>query len=461
MKNSAINFNHQFGDVRIEKRANKLHGLLSKHQSVSINRISENWIDAVGNYRLLENTKVSIEGIKEGLTEACGRTAQTGHALLLQDTTQPNYERHRGRIKNGSGLGLIGDDKSLGYILHPTLVLDAEQGTCLGYSDIITWIREEGREKIIDKEKRKAQAIEVKESYRWLESIEQSRNRLQFCDRFTAIADREGDIYELFARIPDQRTDLLIRSRENRKIKEGKLFNYLSSQPSAGEYEIEIRGDKRTNIAKRVAKIEIRFTRVTLLKPARRKEDKNPPYVELYAVEAREKQETVPQGEEAVHWRILTTHEVNNFNMAVQVVKWYKLRWFIEQLFRVLKTDGFNIESSELENGESIIKIGIFAMGAALKVMQLLLASKGEYTQPIDEVFTKKEQEFLQAISIKYEGKTEKQKNPNKVRTLKWAAWIIARIGGWKGYNKQRPPGPITFFIGLDKYYTMYIGWNM
>jgi len=461
MKNSTINFNHQFGDVRIEKRANKLHGLLSKHQNVSINRISENWVDAVGNYRLLENTKVSREGIISGLTEACGRTAQTGHALLLQDTTQPNYERHRGRIKNGSGLGLIGDDKSLGYFLHPTLVLDAEQGTCLGYSDIITWIREEGREKIIDKEKRKAQAIEVKESYRWLESIEQSRNRLQFCDRFTAIADREGDIYELFARIPDQRTDLLIRSRENRKIKEGKLFNYLSSQPSAGEYEIEIRGDKRTNIAKRIARIEIRFTRVTLLKPARRKEDKNPPYVELYAVEAREKPETVPQGEEAVHWRILTTHGVNNFNMAVQVVKWYKLRWFIEQLFRVLKTDGFNIESSELENGESIIKIGIFAMGAALKVMQLLLASKGEYTQPIDEVFSKKEQEFLQAISTKYEGKTEKQKNPNKVRTLKWAAWIIARIGGWKGYNKQRPPGPITFFIGIDKFHTMYIGWNI
>ena len=45
--------------------------------------------------------------------------------------------------------------------------------------------------------------------------------------------------------------------------------------------------------------------------------------------------------------------------------------------------------------------------------------------------------------------KTEKQKNKNKPGTMKWAAWIVARLGGWKGYESQHPPGPITFFKGL------------
>ena len=62
---------------------------------------------------------------------------------------------------------------------------------------------------------------------------------------------------------------------------------------------------------------------------------------------------------------------------------------------------------------------------------------------------------------IRYEGKTEKLKNRNNPATLKWASWIIARVGGWKGYASQRPPGPITFFKGLYNFNLLFEGWSI
>jgi len=461
MKHSSINFFSQFSNYKLERRSNSFFNSIVEKLSVSVHWISKNWTDAIGNYRMLDNEKVTLQGIKQGIIDDCARVAECPHVLLMQDTTQPNYERHRGRILPKSGLGVIGDNKSLGYFLHPTLVMNSESGDVYGFSDIITWTREEDRASK-KKGKHRSEAIEDKESYRWIESIMRSKQVLVNCELLTCIADRESDIYELFTTVPDQRTNLLIRSRDNRRIKEGKLFEYLSSQPVSGTYEIEVRGDVRKNRKKRKAKIEVKIAKVNLIKPKPLKYNKKyPDFVEVFAIEAKELDITIPKGEKPIHWRLLTTHQISCFKQAVLAIYWYSMRWNIEQLFRVLQNEGLNIEESELEKGTSIIKLGVFALGASLKVMQLLLASKGENTQPIEHVFTDYEIDFLNDLSKTYEIKTEKQKNKNKPGTMKWAAWIVARLGGWKGYESQHPPGPITFFKGLYDFYIMFNGWKV
>ncbi|MDW9411423.1 hypothetical protein GOA86_31755 [Sinorhizobium meliloti] len=34
---------------------------------------------------------------------------------------------------------------------------------------------------------------------------------------------------------------------------------------------------------------------------------------------------------------------------------------------------------------------------------------------------------------------------PTPAAQPRWAAWSIARLGGWDGYSSSRPPRPITF----------------
>ncbi len=461
MKNSAINFFDLFANLKLERRANNFLKSMIRKKSFSVLSISKTWAEAMGNYRMLNNEKVELDDIKKGIINDCARKADCQHALLIQDTTQPNYEKHKGRIKRDSGLGVIGDNKSLGYFLHPTLVMNSENGDVYGLSDIKTWIRKEDR-KPKKQDERKQQPIEQKESYRWLDSIEQSKKILTGCEMMTAISDREGDIYEVFSTVPDHRTHLLIRSRDNRRIAEGKLFDYLSEQSVVGTYAIEIRGDIRNNRKSRKANIELRIVKVNITRPkALKKFDKYAESVEVYAIEAKEKEDTVPKGEKPILWRLLTTHQVDTFQMAAHVVLWYSLRWNIEQLFRILQNKGFNIEANELEKGTSILKLGMFALGASIVVMQLLLASKWKSFQTIEQVFNETQIKCLKEINKRYEGKTEKQKNLNKPGTLKWASWIIARIGGWKGYVSQRPPGPITFYKGLNNFNLIYEGWSI
>ena len=64
--------------------------------------------------------------------------------------------------------------------------------------------------------------------------------------------------------------------------------------------------------------------------------------------------------------------------------------------------------------------------------------------------FTPDEIETLCALVPTLEGKTALQKNPHPPRSLAWAAWAIAKLGGWDGYPKSKPPGPITFRHGLE-----------
>ena len=82
---------------------------------------------------------------------------------------------------------------------------------------------------------------------------------------------------------------------------------------------------------------QLAYCKVKVSRPTRRVYTNLPEYVELTAIEACEKAETVPIGEKPILWRLLTTHQVNDVSTAILMVPWYKTRWLIEELFRLLK----------------------------------------------------------------------------------------------------------------------------
>jgi len=125
------------------------------------------------------------------------------------------------------------------------------------------------------------------------------------------------------------------------------------------------------------------------------------------------------------------------------------------------KHKGFQIEDSELESGWAIRKLCVIMLSALLRIIQMNIAySEPEGGQPVADVFSEKEIECLQHISTKLQGKTIKLQN-NNPKNLKWATWIIARLGGWKGYASQGILGIILLKRGLDKFAAIYFGWQL
>ena len=258
------------------------------------------------------------------------------------------------------------------------------------------------------------------------------------------------------ATIPDARTDLLIRCRTDRRLADGtKLLGTLSGQPQ-GVYEVEVPA-KRTR-PRRTAHMQVRYRCVEIVKTAGSSPEA-PDSVPLYLVEANK---TGYPGKDPICWRLLTTIEVSSLGVAKGCIQWYSWRWTIEEVFKVLKKEGYNIEASELEYARSIRKLCLMIMETVIKLFLMRLAyARPETELNADSCFSPEEQAFLDHQITALEGKTDKQKNPYKERDLKRYTWAIARLGVWKGYESRRHPGIITLWIGLKHFKAAFEGWQL
>ena len=259
------------------------------------------------------------------------------------------------------------------------------------------------------------------------------------------VADRESDIYPLFARRPE-RLDLIVRAAHDRNLVDGGgVFDALAEAKPLGITQVRVvpRGPGEKE---RIATVELRAGTVRIRRPKNNRLDDLPEALELTLVEAREV--NVPKGKTALHWRLYTTHTVTNVEQANEVVQLYRLRWRIEQTFRALKSDGLALEDSQIIDPERMFNLAAIGLVAAIRIIQLVDARNGSprpASDVIDDAFT----EALQSISKKLEGKTERQKNPYRPGNLDFVAWIAARLGGWNCYYK--PPGPKTMRTGWNQ----------
>src|SRR5258708_7582845 len=147
-----------------------------------------------------------------------------------------------------------------------------------------------------------------------------------------------------------------------------------------------------------------------------------------------------PDGRERINWRLLTTHIVTAPAQAHRVIDVYRRRWIIEEFFRTLKTAGFDIEAADIGEPQAMINFVAAATIAAVTVKQLVQARDGNTDQHLTDAFDPDDQPILEAVSTKLARKTERQCNPHPKGSLAFAAWVIARLGGWTGYYGK--PGP-------------------
>lgn len=390
----------------------------------------------VGFWRFLANPRVTVESVIEGWEIGASAACAGCHVLAIQDTSEINFTTTADRDR---GLGEIGKGgRARGVLLHAMLGLDADTGGLLGLVAGRVWTRD-GRVEIAHAER----LLADKESERWPSTAQTAKTVLAGAAMVTEISDRESDIYAKWARVPAPGFHILTRAMHDRPVQGGGKLSAVALTP-AGEAVVELRA--RPDRPARAARLVAGYARVNLKRPRNTIEEGMPEIVTLTLVQVTEIDP--PEGAEPILWRLLTTHRVEDEAMAWRIVTWYRQRWHIEQFFRTLKQQGLQLEDSQLETAERLIKLTAIAARAAVTIMQLVQSRDGRSKQDATIAFSPVEIDTLRALVPTLEGKTALQKNPHPPNSLAWAAWVIAKLGGWDGYPKSKPPGPITFRHG-------------
>jgi len=408
----------------------------------------------------LNNPRITDQLLVKSLQQQCKENCEGLHVIGIQDTTEYNYHLHQKRLKEAT-LGVVGNDSDPGYFAHLMVAFDGASCLPQGISYCKLWSRDPHRKAGREREYKKL-PIEDKESYRWLEAADETKRLLHSASHFTLISDRESDIYQMWERIPDEKTDLIIRARGDRPLfdQSSTITELLDKQSTVGSYTIDIKGDLRAKRSKRKALLNVRFAEVLIKKSnILTKEQARREYVSLIVVEAKEDPVSYKEDQTPVHWLLLTTHAVNDFEQACRIIDWYSFRWQIEQFFRLTKSQGINLESSQLETGDGLKKLGVLGFATALKILQMTLSRDGVVNDKIKKYFSQQEIVLIGLLDKKLKGTTIKQQNPHPKNTLAWGAWVIARLGGYSGYSSQSPPGPLTYKWGLEQFYLIKEGY--
>ena len=448
-----------FGDARRAAVGTELIERVTATGSLVIRKLGATRAGELAIHRFLSAPSVTC---KEMLGTLAGRTlaAAAGRRIVVaQDTSEINFA---GREANRRGLGPAGDGTSAGFFIHPLVAIDSETEAVLGLLDAHIWTRDEE----IEVAPRRQRVIEDKESIRWLRGVERAGELLTDAASVVVVGDRENDIYSCFARRPE-RTELIVRAAQDRAtehakegtehareglVEDASLFASAAAWPELTQMLVKV-APRRVGDRDRIATVALRAGPVTLKRPRHGFAKTDPETVSMTLVEAREI--NPPANEEPLLWRLLTSIEVGDADAACEIVRLYRLRWRIEEVFRALKSDGMRLEETQMHEAERLFKLAVVGLAAACRTIQLVDARDGS-PRPASDVIDPALLPVAEAIGPTLEGKTERQKNPHPPHSLAWLAWMIARLGGWNCYYK--PPGPKTMRVGWRQFESMAAG---
>lgn len=460
---------------------------LSEKRTCVLRQLAVNWAEEMRFWRFLSNDRVSVPSLIARSTAGIGEAVAGRSVLCIQDGSTISLCGRLGGRKGFCAIG--GGGEHPGFHLHPSLVLDARTGSCLGLGDVA--VHDEPRA-VGDKHWNRHQDVLDKKTGTWLRCGMAARERLGAADSVTHIADREADFFEMMLEFGQNRREnehFIVRSNADRHL--GHLPG-RGKTPYKGSPDVAIwhRGSEHPPLlvphrsplaammrqlpvravwelplpatckrSARTARVELRFAeQVPICRPqngyARTYQGQPlPGSLKVTVVEVREIDPPSDPSDEPVHWRLFTSHPVKNVEDARQIVQWYAWRWKIELLFAAAKSRGLDLEHAQIQYADRLKKLAILVAMAAVTVIQLIQARDGTTQQPIADAFEPEDIELLCQIAPKLEGKTLKQQNPHPAHSLAFAAWVIARLGGWKGYKTHRPPGIGTMSRGLQRFF--------
>jgi hypothetical protein len=440
-----------FGDVRRAKAGAALFERVVATGSLVLREVGGDRAGEISAHRFLGSMHVTPQEIIETAGRRTAAACRGRRIVAAQDTTEINFS---GRDRGRKGLGPAGDGETPGFFCHTMIAVDADKEDLLGIVHAHIWTRSTKPACA-----RRSRAIEEKESIRWIEATAAAGDLLSDAAQLIVVGDREFDIYSQFVRRPPG-VELIIRAAQNRKLADDlRLFDAPSDWREFGSMDVRV-PPSRPGDAGRIARVSVKAERVCICKPRNGASSADPATVTLTYVEVNET--NPPKGHEPIIWRLLTTLPVagqsDEFAAAREIVRLYRLRWRIEQVFRASKSDGLRLEDTQVQDAQRLFNLAAIALTAAARTIQLVDARDGS-SRPATDVADEELIAAAQAIGPTLEGSTPRQKNPHEPGSLAWLSWIAARLGGWNCYYK--PPGPKTIRTGWNKLAAMAAGYTL
>lgn len=408
---------HEFGgaalgDARLTRRLVSVAGAKAEVPGRAFCGVAKGyWAQIKAYYRLIDSPEESAVSMANILEPHRARTVRRmmGQKVVLcvQDGSDLNYNT----LDRCQGLGVIGSNqtgaKSRGLHLHSTLALSAN-GLPLGVLRAdCTAPQEKSRT-----EERPAHAIPIEEKKNCI-WIEHHRTIVALASqmpntRLINVCDREADFFELFdEQRKNPRVELLIRAKHDRNITQEphKLFAAVRETPAVSRVHVPVpRKSARTKKSKqkacvmrceRLADVTLRYMPVQLV-PSHYHADKAP--VDIWVVHAVE--ENPPLGAEPLEWFLLTTLALTSGEDAQQCLRWYCLRWRIEDWHRVLKS-GCAIEDLAHKSVERLRRAIAINLVIAWRIMAMTLLGREVPELPAQILFSDIELRTLRAYAKK------------------------------------------------------------
>jgi hypothetical protein len=400
------------GDVRLSERLVEIAKSKSQKPGRAFTGVAEgDWSAVKAYYRFIDHPDEDAVNMTHILEPHRQRTIQRMKGqrtvLCIQDGSDLDYTS----LAQCEGLGVIGTNQtgaqSRGLHLHSTLAV-APNGLPLGIlraACVAPKLKSPD-----DKRPSYAIPIEEKDTFCWIEGL---RDTMEVAaeipqTQLINICDREADFFELF---DEQRSnpcvDLLVRAKHNRVISEEpfKLFDRVRQSPLQTKIQVHVpRQSARPKLSKKKAKakrpgrqaeLEVRYQRIQL-GPSKYHPGKDP--IDIWIIHAVES--APPEGTEAVEWFLLTTIDIRSADDAVQSIRWYCLRWRIEDFHRVLKS-GCGIQHIAHETAERIRRAIAINLVIAWRIMLMTLLGRETPDLPPEVLFSAVEVHVLRAYAKK------------------------------------------------------------
>lgn len=129
-------------------------------------------------------------------------------------------------------------------------------------------------------------------------------------------------------------------------------------------------------------------------------------------------------------------------------MRYYELRWRIEEFHKVWKTDGTHVESLRLQHKNNIKRIAIIQAFISIRLMQLQeIVQNKEQAKDINcEICVKKLTCQLLWMKVN-KGETL----PKEAPSIYWFYYALAKLGGWYDSKRNGRVGVKALYTGWYK----------